>query len=462
MDQDASPTAESPPQVRFSPDRLRERTDELELLISGLSMVALFALPNWLLASYYKSYAQLPITLMAAAISVMPMAIAFAYTLGCCFLLHLVVRAYWVGLIGLQTNFPNGIRWERLPGPIQRGRHRASVAPLPQAIANADRLASILYSLISLVALLLIWLGIVFTGLLLILLVIGQALHATNAVLGNAIDRLVLGLVINAVLLWLLDGVLVSRYPRLADVKALRWAVMTMATINRLVLPNRLIGPLRLTLQSNTMPRLFNVLLLAVMVAVPLFGTQYFQSQIGFDAYGTQRYIDNVDTRGGIRSQHYASMRTEQDRMRAWPVLPDRIISSQFTTLLLPYMPVRDDPIIAQRCPALPESAARPDIEVSDRTSIEARSRATARCFAKLWRVKLDGRPLDLESAEIVERADLGLRGLEVIVDLREGALGPRVIDIIWRPDPEQDQALDDYVRAAVYLRIPLVWSPEG
>jgi hypothetical protein len=128
----------------------------------------------------------------------------------------------------------------------------------------------------------------------------------------------------------------------------------------------------------------------------------------------------------------------------------------------LPYLPVRDDPIIAQRCPALPEAEARPDVEVSDRAAIEARARATAQCFARLWRVELDGRLVSLDRAEIVERADLGLRGLEVVLDLREGAPGPRVIDIIWRPDPAQDQALDDYVSDAVYLRIPLVWAPEG
>ena len=37
------------------------------------------------------------------------------YTLISCFILHLCTRAYWVGLIGLETVFPHGVRWEDTP-----------------------------------------------------------------------------------------------------------------------------------------------------------------------------------------------------------------------------------------------------------------------------------------------------------------------------------------------------------
>ena len=320
--------AGGPQRERVSLDRLRERTDELELLISGLSMVALFALPGWLLERYYDNYTQLPISLLAAAISIVPMGIAFAYTLGSCFLLHLVVRACWVGLIGLHATFPHGVRWERLPGPIQRERLRARMAPLPRAIASADRLASTLYSLITLVALLLLWMGGVFTLALLVAFAIGQALNATNTVLSGTIDLLALTLIANGLLLWLLDGVLAQRFPGLARISIVQWLVAASATLNRAVLPDRLIGPVRLTLQSNTSPRLFNLMLLLLLISVPFLGMRYFRGQTTFDAFGTQRYVDAVDTRGGIRSQHYASLRTRQDRLRAWPVIPDRVIST--------------------------------------------------------------------------------------------------------------------------------------
>ncbi|MBL8242728.1 MAG: hypothetical protein JNL89_00975 [Rhodanobacteraceae bacterium] len=452
--------AGGPQRERVSLDRLRERTDELELLISGLSMVALFALPGWLLERYYDNYTQLPISLLAAAISIVPMGIAFAYTLGSCFLLHLVVRACWVGLIGLHATFPHGVRWERLPGPIQRERLRARMAPLPRAIASADRLASTLYSLITLVALLLLWMGGVFTLALLVAFAIGQALNATNTVLSGTIDLLALTLIANGLLLWLLDGVLAQRFPGLARISIVQWLVAASATLNRVVLPDRLIGPVRLTLQSNTSPRLFNLMLLLLLISVPFLGMRYFRGQTTFDAFGTQRYVDAVDTRGGIRSQHYASLRTRQDRLRAWPVIPDRVISTPFTTLFLPYLPTRDDPVIVQRCPQLPTVQERPEVDASDRDQVAGRSGATAACLARLWRVELDGVGVDLAAAEIAERADLGMRGLEVVLDLRQGAPGPRVLELLWRPDPGQDRALDDYVNESVYVRIPLVWAP--
>lgn len=52
---------------RLSFERLRERTDELELIISGLTTVALFALPGWMLERYALLYPKLPMPAIAAA-----------------------------------------------------------------------------------------------------------------------------------------------------------------------------------------------------------------------------------------------------------------------------------------------------------------------------------------------------------------------------------------------------------
>ena len=50
---------------RISLDRLRERTDELELLISGLSLLGLLALPDVIGDAYVDNYARLPIAVLA-------------------------------------------------------------------------------------------------------------------------------------------------------------------------------------------------------------------------------------------------------------------------------------------------------------------------------------------------------------------------------------------------------------
>ena len=62
-----------PQPARISFDRLRERTDELELLISGLSMLALFSLPGWLIDSYQYANVQLSLVMLSAAAMALPM-----------------------------------------------------------------------------------------------------------------------------------------------------------------------------------------------------------------------------------------------------------------------------------------------------------------------------------------------------------------------------------------------------
>lgn len=96
--------------------RLRDRTDELELIISSLTTVALFTLPGWLFERYAESYTHLSVTLVVSGTSAITLLTGLSYGLGSCFLLHLLARAYWVGMIGLRAVFPQGIDWDRTTG----------------------------------------------------------------------------------------------------------------------------------------------------------------------------------------------------------------------------------------------------------------------------------------------------------------------------------------------------------
>jgi hypothetical protein len=99
---------------RISFERLRERTDELELLISGLITFALFSMPGWIMDRYAEFYAGLSATLLPLASALMSMGVGICYLLGAAFVMHLGSRAYWVGLIGLKSVYPDGIRYDRL------------------------------------------------------------------------------------------------------------------------------------------------------------------------------------------------------------------------------------------------------------------------------------------------------------------------------------------------------------
>jgi hypothetical protein len=105
---------------------LRGRTDEMELIISGLTTFALLALPGWLLGRYVEICPHLSVASAVGAEVGLTVVSGLCYALGACFVAHLLARAYWVGLIGLRAAFPAGIDWERTPGigPLQRDYYR--------------------------------------------------------------------------------------------------------------------------------------------------------------------------------------------------------------------------------------------------------------------------------------------------------------------------------------------------
>lgn len=84
-----------------------------------------------------------------------------SYGLAACFVVHLMTRAYWVGLIGLRTVFPEGIKWDKTPGlgPLSRQYYRDTLPDLDTVIECTDRLASSLFAVISMLTLILLWLG---------------------------------------------------------------------------------------------------------------------------------------------------------------------------------------------------------------------------------------------------------------------------------------------------------------
>lgn len=465
---DVAPTREA----RISFERLRERTDELELLISGLCLFGLLAAPGWLLAAYASAYARLPVLMLAAAATALPMLIAIAYALAGCLILHLVVRAYWVGLIGLRAAFPDGIDWNSPAiGPVQRERLQRRLPGLDAAIARADRWASMVFAVFVLAALVLACFGFWATAIFVVGAWAGGSQGGTNQWIGIGINVFIGFIMFAPLTLWVADGLVARRWPVLAGKGWFRVPVAVIARAIAVVFPERLIGPVRLSLASHTRRVVFLPLFALLVLGVPFAGLVLFRNALGFDKFATQTYVQGADVRVGLRSAHYESQRTPDDALRPLPMIPAPVHEDAWLPLFLPYVAMRDDPLLAHRCPPLPERPVPtgPQLQSTDsdtdalaRESVDReRGMAAAACLATLWQVTLDGAPVALDRFVAAERGDLGLRGLTGFIDLRRLEPGPHVLEIVWRPRPETDPPLDDYVPKRFRTVIPFVWSPE-
>ena len=427
-------------------DRLRDRTDELELIISSLTIFALFSAPTWLFDKIAGISTHLSTSLAIASTVGITLLAGISFGLAACFVMHLMARAYWVGLIGLRTVFPGGINWSKTPGlgPLSRQYYRDTLPDLDTVIQNTDRLASSLFAVISMLTLSVLWFGTILTIILVVSGAIGARFGLTNTGMGIGTAGLLLVFLGIPIIVYLLDRQLASRVPRLRDSRILAGLVRFLNRIAGFAYPQRLVRPVQLTLQSNTRPAAFFIALtLSVIVIVAVGGTRT-TAWRNFTVSGEFRYLDTAQVQEGFRSTYYEDMPSPLDRLRGWPRIDSFNQNGSFVRLFLPYHPVRDNLVLDQLCGRAEEAPDR------------------LACLRRLWTVGIDGKPVSMASFEPAERADLGMRGLIGLVPLTGLEPGLRRIEVVWNPSAAEETApLDDrYTEVSNRYVIPIAFSP--
>jgi hypothetical protein len=428
-------------------DRLRDRTDELELIISSLTIFALLAMPDWLYGKFAGVFTHLSISLAIAGSVGTTLLAGVCYGLAACFIVHLMARAYWVGLIGLRAAFPDGINWNKTPGlgPMSRKYYRDTLPNLDTVIQKTDRLASSLFAVISMLTLSVLWFGVILVGIVVMSGAIGARFGITNTAMSIGSLVLLIVFIGAPILVYLLDAQLASRIPRLCESKIYSSFVRFLRRIAGLAYPQRLVLPVQLTLQSNTRPFAVFAAITFSIVAIVVIGSARAAAWTNFTLSGEFVYLDTELAQRGFRSTYYEDMPSSLDRARGWPRLDSFNQSGSFVRLFLPYQPLRDNLMLDQWCIG-PEQAPDP-----------------VGCLRKLWSVSIDGTAVPMSTFETAERADIGMRGLIGLVPLAGLEPGMRKIEVVWNPDVADDAApIDDrYLEANATFVIPIAFAPE-
>lgn len=152
-DHHSSPVSQLTPDEQ---DKLRELTTQswnLELAISGVAMFAILQLPDLLESAF--SYLRFNYMTHTEGIAVMLPSLAYSLIRATChvlfaaFLANFVMRAFWVGLVGLLAVFPDGIRYDRIPfsTPYAQKRLADDLGPLDRYILWLDKRCNIVFAL---------------------------------------------------------------------------------------------------------------------------------------------------------------------------------------------------------------------------------------------------------------------------------------------------------------------------
>lgn len=333
---DATP---QPGRVAF--ERLRERTDELELLISGLFAFALLTLPARVFDAWVGASIHVDGAVDLALRFGFQIGVGLGYALGLAFLAHLAIRAYWVGLIGLKSTFPDGIRWERVPlmGRVTRPYYQRQVGDLGQTIDRADRAASILFAMTTLVALLLVWVGVLASLGLLLCGLVGSLFEARERATFIAIGvAYVLFLGLGMVPL-VLDRIVARREAAGRSAERLRHRTERLLHALGWIFPQRLISAVQFTLQSNLPGRGFMAVYVAVFVLAMTSSVVLLLDSARLSLLDSYDMLTTEAVDHGMLGAHYESLHGDGDRMAFYPMIASDRVSDTHLRLFIPHRP---------------------------------------------------------------------------------------------------------------------------
>ena len=154
-------------------------TWEIELLISGASVFALMQFPGWINSHFLSIQLVLANSQLSGLINPLFIYVkAAAYALIFTLVIHIILRAYWVSLIGVHSIFPQGLDHEKLKiGPIQKQILQERHGGMDDVIERADNRSTLVFaigigfaltilvpSVIVLIGALLAWLALLISG----------------------------------------------------------------------------------------------------------------------------------------------------------------------------------------------------------------------------------------------------------------------------------------------------------
>ena len=418
------PDPPAPSAERF-PYGLRQ-TWELELLISGAVVFALLKLP----AAVDPVYQRLEVHLAGAGREALFNGYYFVklilYMLAVSFLIHLASRAYWVGLVGLDAVFPNGIRWERLRyGPITKAVYRERLPSLRSLIDKVDDFCSAIFSCAFVFV---ITLALAFP----ITAALGGAaflISLSGGVSPGAAFRVLLLLVLALPLLAsLIDRTLGARLA--PEALPARFVRSLTAFFYRVYLVP-LYGTSMLVLFSNVRKRALYPVLSLVLFGILAF---FFVNDLGLGreklaALASYEHLPEEPGAREVKPIYYEDQRPEGEVFPRTPSIQSDIVRDPYVKVFIPYSPRWHDPVIARRCPGL----KTPEGDVP--------AGPVLRCLASIFRLTLDGRPLPDLELHFSTHPETGVRGVVGYIPTAGLAPGSHLLRVEGVPHPRRKNA---------------------
>jgi hypothetical protein len=375
----------APPASHDAPDRATvpsqtTPTWEMELLVSGATIFGLLQLPELVDRAYVRTLNLSPDD-YATLLTPLWMYSKFAIvTLVVTFIVHLCLRGYWVALVGLDSVYRGGIRWDRLErGPLARASSERASAPMPVVIERADNRATRVFAIgFGFAMVMLMPVAIVLLSLV--------ASVAVDAAFGPGHAGEVFGAVVAMVLLpWAISRFLDKHVgARLAPDSPTALALGRVLGLYARLGMGRGSNPLVALFVSHEGRARAGVAAMAMILPVMIVLAVQMSIARGRLPLGFFVGLSAEDPTSADASAaaFYADSRGESPAVLPLPRIPSRIAGGAYVELFVPFIPRLHGPSLQASCPDA--------LKVVGIGS----TRARLDCLARVTDLRLDGAPL--------------------------------------------------------------------
>lgn len=394
MSEQPPPDSNQAPQPA-SPSRFagfHAQTYEMELLVSGALTFTLLQLPGKLNPSFDRAMSFVDGGERLFVVYGFVYVLLAINALIVFFATHLLLRAFWIGLVGLESVYPGGVDWERLKiGRHSGGILRRQISPLGSSIDRLDDICSLVFSLAFSIVLTFVF----SIGVVAVCLGISWGLAATGWIEFERMFWIAFaGWVVVSAGIGLLDR---FGSQRLREGGAADRALAALVRANIAVSPLRLIGPISLVLQTRLSEKRTNFLVVGSILVVTGSLMVGLFARSGLLRLDSLRYVPESPGQEGVEAEAYRSNWTDEDfDVARWrPSIDTDVVVGPYVRLVLPYRPSTHNARIAKACPEL-EPAREGGFSFGrlEDDDPHQRSRVAIECFVGLFHIELDGRPL--------------------------------------------------------------------
>ena len=353
-------------------------TWEMELLVSGATIVGLLQIPALLDHLYFRVVNLSPQDYYSLLTPLWTYSKVTVVTLVLTFLAHLCLRGYWVALVGMNSVYPGGVRWDKLGlGPIARERFAAD-GGIEEMIERADNRATRVFGVGVSIAILMAGLTTVFSLALL-------AGLAADVFFGEGYTRTVFGIVVALVLVpWFLSSVLDRRFgDRFLAASASRRTIGTVAGFYARWGAGPRGNPLIALFRSHVGRAKFAAITMLVLLPIFVVTVTQVSMSKGNLPFGLFVGLSGTDPLADSASPaaFYEDERGDPWAMMPLPHIRSRVVTGPYLQLFVPFIPRLHGQQLPAACPELRKAGA-----ADGRTRLD--------CLARMTALSLDGSPL--------------------------------------------------------------------